>query len=25
VVEKRVGNGNLTSFWGDVWVGNQSL
>ncbi|KAK2420573.1 hypothetical protein QL285_031284 [Trifolium repens] len=25
VVEKCVGNGNLTSFWRDVWVGNQSL
>jgi hypothetical protein len=24
-VEKRVGNGNLTSFWCDVWLGNQSL
>jgi hypothetical protein len=24
-VEKCVGNGNLTLFWSDVWVGNQSL
>ncbi|GAU42409.1 hypothetical protein TSUD_324640 [Trifolium subterraneum] len=24
-VEKRVGDGNLTKFWSDIWIGNQSL
>ncbi|GAU40168.1 hypothetical protein TSUD_292720 [Trifolium subterraneum] len=24
-VEKRVGNGNLTAFWTDTWIGDQSL
>jgi hypothetical protein len=24
-IGKRVGNGNLTSFWNEQWIGNQSL
>jgi hypothetical protein len=24
-VEIRIGSGNFTSFWSDVWVGNQPL
>ncbi|PWA49800.1 RNA-directed DNA polymerase, eukaryota [Artemisia annua] len=25
VLEKKIGNGNDTFFWLDIWVGNQSL
>jgi hypothetical protein len=25
VIAKKIGNGNSTSFWNEVWIGNQSL